>query len=47
MRILLFGAFIALILIALAGWRYRDHYADRIEMDRLLALQPETPKRFE
>jgi len=47
MRILLFGAFIALILIALAVWRYWDHYADRIEMDRLLALQPETPKRFE
>ena len=46
MRILLFGT-IALVLIALVGWRHADRHADRSEMDRLLALQPETPERFD
>jgi hypothetical protein len=46
MRILLFGI-LALALVVLAGWRYSDHRADRMEMAHLLALQPKVPMLFD
>ena len=46
MRILLFGT-LALALVVLAGWRYSDHRADRMEMAHLLALQPKVPILFD
>jgi hypothetical protein len=48
MRSLLLSA-LALLAAGLAsmlGWRLLDHRADRAEMDRLVALQPEAPARF-
>lgn len=37
---------IAAILLALTIWRQMDHRADREEMDRLIALQPNDPSFF-
>lgn len=37
---------LAVALAGLFGWRTLDHRADRREMDRLLALQPEAPALF-
>lgn len=48
MRIAVVVFIIALLpLIALTGWRGLDHLADRAEMHRLLALQPDAPKLFQ
>lgn len=41
-----FAAFIAICFALLFIWRLLDHRADRAEMDRLIALQPQTPARF-
>lgn len=35
-----------LVVVALSIWRLADHRADRAEMDRLLALQPDHPSKF-
>jgi hypothetical protein len=32
--------------LVLAAWRFADHRADRLEMDRLIACQPTAPARF-
>lgn len=37
---------VAAALLALGAWRLADHRADRVEMDRLRALQPSDPARF-
>ncbi len=37
----------AIGLAGLFAWRQLDHRADRAEMDRLIALQPQTPARYE
>ena len=47
MKMALFGASLAVVFAILAGWRSRDHDADRTEMVRLLALQPQAPRRFD
>lgn len=47
MQLLLIGIFIVIVFVVLIGGRYRNHRADRIETDRLLALQPVSPMRFE
>ncbi len=37
---------IAAAILSLTVWRQIDHRADRIEMDRLIALQPRVPDHF-
>lgn len=45
--ILIWGVvFIAIGLVLLFIWRVSDHRADRAEMDRLIALQPQSPTLF-
>ena len=48
MRLILIwgGAFIAICAVLLIIWRMLDHRADRAEMDRLIALQPQAPALF-
>jgi len=38
---------IGAVLLAMAGWRFLDHLADRAEMSRLRQLQPEKPPVFD
>ncbi|MGB7242626.1 MAG: DUF6544 family protein [Sulfitobacter sp.] len=47
MGLFIFVLFLAFGLLALVGRRILDHNADRTEMDRLLRLQPESPKLFQ
>lgn len=37
---------VAIALVGLFGWRMLDHSADKAEMDRLIALQPQAPVPF-
>lgn len=46
MRIATIGMLMALPVFALVGWRIADHFADRKEIQRLRALQPDTPAVF-
>ena len=47
MRLAFVGSAILGIVSALATWRLLDHRADKVEMRRLLALQPQTPQKFD
>jgi hypothetical protein len=47
MRLMFVAMAIGVVLLALAGWRILDHWADRTEMSRLRQLQPENPQPFD
>lgn len=47
MRLMFVAIAIGVALLALAGWRIFDHWADRAEMSRLRQLQPESPLLFD
>lgn len=40
------GLPVAIAIVVLVSWRLLDHRADRAEMDRLIALQPQDPALF-